>query len=192
MRPHLCDIIYIPLILFPFRFRNQLNIHSPRRILTILNWFIHILARVVSICTSSSHGLIQVKILYTLISFKSILDEKCLTFIIYPLISISTVSIHMSVSGRGASIGVHDGGSMNRLRHLTEEIPHCIRIKAILNWMRLKCMKEIRCLHGISKKENWKIYSHHIIISVIGVQLHCETSYISEEIRWTSRPYSGW
>ena len=44
-------------------------------------------------------------------------------------------------------------------------------------------MEEIRGHHWISEKEHWEVYSHHIVISLISIELKSEPSDITEYVR---------
>ncbi len=45
-------------------------------------------------------------------------------------------------------------------------------------------MKEIRCHDWVPKKEDWKVYSNHIIISFFSIKFKSKPSYIPKQIRW--------
>lgn len=53
MRPHFCNIKDIPFVLLTIRLRNQLDVHGPRRILTVHDGLIQVLTGIVSVLTSS-------------------------------------------------------------------------------------------------------------------------------------------
>jgi len=77
----------------------------------------------------------------------------------------------MAISGRSASVGIHDSNSMHGFRDLAKEIPHSIWIKYVLDWMRFQSMEKVRCLNGIPKEENWEVNSYHVINSIFSIML---------------------
>jgi len=188
MRPHFCNIKDVPFVLLTIRLRNQLDVHGPRRILAVHDGLIQVLTGIVSVLSSSGQGFHVSEILNALVCLEMILDKESLTSVIDPLEGIGTIAIHVTITSRGASVGILYGDGMDRLRSLTEEVPHCVGIEEILNWMRLHSMEEVRCLHWVSKEENWEVDSNHVIISVFSVELQSVPSDVPEQIRGASLP----
>ena len=171
MAPRFCDIIYVPFILLSFCFRNQLNVPGPGRVVTLLNSFVQILAWEVRVEPSSCLSLIHCKVFDPLISLVGVLNEEDLTIFIRPLESIGTVAMHVSVTLWCASVGVHYGESMHRFRNLTEKVPHWVWVKEVLSRVLLKGMEEIGGHHWVSNEEYWEVYSKHIIVALISIEL---------------------
>ena len=129
MAPDLGRVVDVPRILFSFRLRNQLDVHCPGGVVSSLDGLIQILRRIVRVVPSCGLCLGKCEILDPLISFKGVLDEENFSLIIDPLVSVSTVAVHVSVALGCASVSVHDGQSVHRLRNLPKEVPHGIGVE---------------------------------------------------------------
>jgi hypothetical protein len=106
-----------------------------------------------------------------LLSLEGIPNVIYLAEVINPFESVGRVPMHVSISLRYPSICVHDSEGMHRFRYLTEEIPLCVGIKAVLYRMLLESMEEIWCHHRISDEEHWEIDTHHIIVALFCIEL---------------------
>ena len=178
--PYLGDVVYVPLVLFALGLRNQLHVHGPRGELPPLDRLVQILTRVVRVVPCCSLRLIQREILDSLISFKSVLDEEDLALVVDPLESVGTVAVHVSVTLGSAAIRIHYSHCVHRLRNLTEEVPHSIRIKEVFHWVRFESMEKVGCHHGIPKEEAWEVNSDHVVIALFSVEFQSKAADISE------------
>ena len=142
--------------------------------------------RVVRLLSCHSLGLAEGKIFDALLSLESVADVKDFTSIIDPLECVSTIAMHVTIALRRTPISIHYRKSMHRFRHLTEKVPLRVGIKDILGRVLLESMEEIWCHHWISDEENREVNTHHVIVSLLGIELESETTDIPQKIRGTS------
>jgi hypothetical protein len=84
--PDFGSVVDVPLVLFPFGLRNQLDVHLPGREVSSLDGLIQILGCTVRVVPSCGLSLGKCEILDPLISFKGVLDEENFSLIIDPLV----------------------------------------------------------------------------------------------------------
>ena len=88
--------------------------------------------------------------------------------------------MHVSVTLGSAAIRIHNSHRVHRLRNLTEEVPHSIRIKEVFHWVWFESVEKVGCHHGVPKEEAGEVNSDHVVISLVSVELQSEPADISE------------
>lgn len=104
---------------------------------------------------------------------------ESLSIFIYPSVSMTSISIHVSISIRSSSIGKQDRYLVNRFWDLTQEIPKHIWILQIGLRISLLSVNKIRELLRISDEKDRSIVSNHIPIPFFSIEFDCKSSRIS-------------
>ena len=190
MRPHLSNVIYVPLVPLRISLRNQLDIHSPGRKVSLGYALVQVLTGEVGISASGSQRLLYSEVLDTLVGLVGVLHKEGLSLGIDPLEGVRTVPVHVTVTLRSASVRVHNGHGMDRLWVMTEEIPLSVRVEYVLHWVWLQRMEEIRCHHWVPKEEHREIDSNHVVVAFLSVELQGKAPDVSEQVgaaAWANR-----
>lgn len=139
-----------------------------------------VLAREVWLGSRGFEGLIPCVVLNALVSFKCVLHVEDLSIFVDPLEGICTVAMHMAVTFGRASVSVHDGKCMHRFWHLAEKVPLGIGVEGVFDWVLLHSVEEIGCHNWVPKEEDREVYSSHVIVPLVRIELQSKASYISQ------------
>lgn len=57
-----------------------------------------------------------------------------------------------------------------------------LTLRDLVMWLRLNCVHEVRKLDGFLDEENWYVVADDVPISLLRVELDCESSYVAYSV----------
>ena len=117
--------------------------------------------------------------------------KEYLACLVDPFKSVSTISIHVSISIRNASVGEQNCDLMNCLRQVLPKSKDHIQVSNISDWASLLCVDIVWEFHWIVDEEKWSIVSNYIVVSFLSVKLNSKTSWVSYCISSSSLSTNG-
>jgi hypothetical protein len=108
-----------------------------------------------------------------------------LSLLIDPLVCVRTETIHKSESIWSSSVREQNGNLMQSLWTETPEVPSHVRVLNTSFRVSLLAVNEVGELNRILDEKDWSVVSNHIEISLLSVELNCETSRISFSVSRT-------
>ena len=178
VRPDLGDVVNVESVLGGVSNWHHLNVKGPRWEVAVLDGVEKIGGREVLVLHSHLGGLLGSEVLDSLIGLEVVLDPEGFTGGIDPLEGVRTVSIHVAITNGGSTVRHEDGDLVESLRRVGPEVPG--HLSALNTSLRVSLLRvnEIRELDWVLDEENWSVVSDDIVVSLFGVELDSETSWI--------------
>ena len=88
-------------------------------------------------------------------------------------------SVHVSVGGRDASVGHHDGHLVEGFGKHCPEVPVSLWRTEIGLWVTLHGMVQVRKLQRVADEEHGGIVAHQVPIPFLGIKLHGKASDVA-------------
>ena len=178
---------------------NDLYKQSPSRIVSSLNGIVQIFDVIVRLFTSQSESRLGVQSLDTIIwlpmqfdvSEATVLNQLCQiiplsriydTCLFIESVRVYTERVDISQRGRYTALAEKMHQSMYSLWIVDMEVPKHIWIRNI--GLRMAFMTSIHAgkLDGIPNKEDWQIVEDKVLVTILGIDLHSPSTYITNGI----------
>jgi hypothetical protein len=182
LRPDLSDVKYIVPVFCFVSFWHDLDMHSPRRMVSFGNVVKEILGSIIFLGACHLTCLFSQEVLDSLVGLEMILHIEGFSFSVDPFVSMRTVSIHMSITIRGASVSKQNGDLVQRFWAQAPEVKTHVRVFQVSLRVSLLGVDEFWELNRIFDEEHWSIVSNHVVNSLFSVELYRKTSWISFSI----------
>lgn len=182
MRPHLCDIENIPLIVGSLSLGHDLSLAGPGGSFSRSKMSEKVSCGIVRVVSFKSIGFSSAEGFISSISLEVKLNPEGLSLGVDPFEGVGAVAVHMSVAIGGSSIGEKNGNLMNRLGNQTEEVPEHIGAFKVGLRVSLLSVDEVGEFDGISDEEDRGVVTSHIPVTLLSVEFAGESSGISLSI----------
>uniref|UniRef100_A0A0L0NTX7 Peroxisomal catalase n=1 Tax=Candidozyma auris TaxID=498019 RepID=A0A0L0NTX7_CANAR len=96
-----------------------------------------------------------------------------------PLVSVAGVTVHLSVRGRGTTVGEQDDNLVDRLWVVTQVVPEHVGVLQVGLWVSLLGVDKVREFGWVSDEENRGVVVHPVQVTFLGVELGGEASWVS-------------
>ena len=179
VRPDLGDVVDIESVFSGVSDRHDLDEPGPGWEVSVLDVVEEVHGGEVLGPHAHLSGLLVGEVLDALVGLEVVLDEVGLTLGVHPFEGVGSVSIHVSVSVWGSTVGHEDSDLVEGFRGVGPEVPcHLWGLDTGL-WVSLLGVDEVWEFDWILDEEDWGIVSDHVVISFLGVEFDCESSWIS-------------
>lgn len=158
---------------------HGLDVTGPRWEVALGNVLEQVLLGVVWVGTSQFGSLFVGQALVALVRDHVHLDVMPVAVLCRPLVSVAGVTVHLSVRGRGTTVGEQDDNLVDRLWVVTQVVPEHVGVLQVGLWVSLLGVDKVREFGWVSDEENRGVVVHPVQVTFLGVELGGEASWVS-------------
>mmetsp|Transcript_6295 Transcript_6295/g.9563 ORF Transcript_6295/g.9563 Transcript_6295/m.9563 type:complete len:370 (-) Transcript_6295:238-1347(-) len=190
--PNLGDIKWVEAGFLGLLEGHNLNINSPRGVVTIGNGIVQIADGVISILTSNTVSFTGRQVSDTLIRLEVILHIERLSSSIHVLEGVAAVPIHVAVAIGGTSVAHQERDLVSGFRTKGDEVPEHVGVLAVGLGVALLGVDERREEHWVPDEENGGVVADHVPVALLGVELDGEPAGVAGGVGAAGlSPHSG-
>lgn len=170
---------------------HGLDVDSPRWVVTLLDGFKQVALDIVGVLTSKLASLLVVQGLDTLVRNEVDLDVDKRAVLLDPLVSVTGVTVHVTVTGRSTTVGEELQKLVSSLGVVCEVVPEHVSILQVSFWVSLLGVDENGELGWVSDEKDGGVVVDPVGVTFLSVELGGETTGISGSVGRTLLATNG-
>ena len=170
VRPRLSDVERVEAVGLCFVVGHDLHEDIPRGEVALVDSLEEIAAVVVSVGACELLRFLGAHVLDTEAGLEVVLDPEPLTLSVDPLVGVRTVAVEVTPRLRETAVSHEVGDLVGRLGRKSPEIPLHVRIAQTRSPEPLLRVDEVGELHGVTQKEDRRVVSDNVVVSLARVE----------------------
>ncbi len=179
MRPHLGDIENVPREIPGLLRCQNLHLKRPGRVIPTLNGLVQITGGVIGVGAADAFGLLPSEVLDSLVRLKMVLHPEVLALVIVPFEGMAAVAVHVAIGSWRSPAREENSDLVNGFRCERQEVPEHVGILTVGCRVPLLGVDEVGELERVPNEEHRCVVAHKIVVTLLGVELHGETPWVS-------------
>jgi len=184
--PDLGDVVHVVSVLVSVSNRHELDEEGPGAFFAGSDVLEKIVGGEVLVLDTHIGGLLCGEVLDARVGLEVVLDEELLVLLVDPLEGVGAVSVHVTETVGGASVGEENRDLVEGLGGEGPEVEGVVGVLGTGVGVSLLGVDEVGELNGVFDEENGSVVSNDVVVSFLSVELHGEATGVTVAVVGTA------